>query len=234
MNIITSTLVILILGSAFPATAQVATQPKAPGIESGDYVWNEIKDEKLLALRANADRARGIETYRLCHGCHRTGAQGTPDGAYPNLAGQHDTVLIKQLVDIQVGQRDNPKMFPFASKHEISPQDIADLAVYLSSLPPPKEVGLGEGKKLARGESLYNKDCAKCHGRNGEGSAEKFYPKVADQHFLYLKREVKDIAIGKRRNSNPKMVSVVKRYNDEDIAAVSDYMARLGSRPEKR
>lgn len=233
MKYTASSIIALFLTLPSLAIAQVVQQPKAPGIESKNYVWSEIKDEKLLALRASADKARGAETYRLCHGCHRAGAQGMTDGTYPNLAGQHDTVLLKQMVDIQEGLRDNPKMFPFANKHEISPQDIADLSVYLSQLPPPKDVGVGSGKNLARGEALYNKDCAKCHGRVGEGSAEKFYPKVADQHYLYLEREIKDIASGKRRNSNQKMVNVVKKYKADEVQAVADYMSRLGNRATK-
>ena len=37
------------------------------------------------------------------------------DGTFPQLAGQHTTVLIKQMADIRAGERDNPTMYPFAA-----------------------------------------------------------------------------------------------------------------------
>ena len=220
-------LLLAMLCCAATASAQVTRQPKANGIESSSYVWNEIKDETLLALRTTGDRQRGALAYKVCHGCHRAGALGTSDGIYPRLAGQHDTVLIKQLVDIRTGRRDNPKMYPFASEHGITTQDIADLGAYLSTLPTPSDNGKGDGSRLTRGEALYLADCVSCHGKNGEGNEKKFYPRVAGQHFLYLKQEVAEIANGLRRNANPKMVEVVKRLKDDDIAALADYMSRL-------
>ena len=208
--------------------AEVATQPKSPGIESRDYVWNEVQDESLLALRATANSQRGAATYKLCHGCHKAGGLGDSGGGVPRLAGQHDTVLIKQLIDIRKGRRDNPTMYPFANEREVSTQDVADLSVYLSGLaaPPDNVKGSGSTDSLSHGQSLYGKDCASCHGKNGEGMAGKFYPKLAGQHFPYLSKQISDIASGARRNASPKMVKIVKRYSSKDIAAVADFLSR--------
>ena len=209
------------------AHAQSSVQPRTPGIESPGYVWNVVENEELRALRLGASAQRGAETYRICHGCHRAGAVGTTDGLYPRIAGQHDTFLIKQLVDIRAGRRDNAKMYPFANEHAISTQDIADLAAWLAAQPSPPDNGTGDGKQLARGENLFAKDCATCHGRRGEGQAEMFYPRVGRQHFGYLLQESRDIRDGKRRNANPKMVEAIKPYADTDLSAVADYMSRL-------
>lgn len=209
------------------AFAQATAQPRSPGIESNDYIWNEVKDEALLALRASADPGRGAVTYKLCHGCHRAGGLGSEDGLYPRLAGQHDTVLIKQLVDIRNGVRDNPKMYPFADQHAISTQDIADLAAYLSQQPAPLNNGRGPGTQVAAGAALYARDCASCHGKSGQGRPEKFYPRLAGQHYLYLKHELNEIATTGRRNANPKMVRVIKRYSESEMVAVADYLSRL-------
>jgi cytochrome c553 len=228
-------LALALLTCPLTVKAQVAVQPKAPGIEANDYIWNEVKDDALLALRASADAKRGAATYKLCHGCHQAGGVGSSDGLYPRLAGQHDTVLIKQLVDIRLGRRDNPTMFPFASEREISTQDVADLALYLSELPTPSDnaKGSGNARALVRGAKLFAKDCASCHGKKGQGVAEKFYPRLAGQHFPYLQKEIRDIATGTRRNANPKMVAVVKDYSDAEMTAVADYLSRL-PRPKKR
>lgn len=233
MNIFSPLIAFALLSCPLTSHAQVSVQPKAPGIESSDYIWNEVKDDALLALRACADAKRGAATYKLCYGCHKAGGVGSSDGLYPRLAGQHDTVLIKQLVDIRMGRRDNPTMFPFASEREISTQDVADLAVYLSALPTPPDNAKGSGKALARGAKLYARDCVSCHGKHGQGVAEKFYPRLAGQHFPYLQKEIRDIAKGTRRNANPKMVAVVKDYSDAEMTAVADYLSRL-PRPKKR
>lgn len=215
---------------AAPALAErPPEQPKAPGIESPGYVWNALTGEKVEALKRKGDARRGREAYQGCQGCHRADGSGRPDGSYPQLAGQHATVLIKQLADIREGRRDNPKMFPFASRHVIDVQDIADIAVYLASLPVPANNGKGPGTALERGRQLYEKDCKSCHGRHGEGNAAKFYPALAGQHYLFLVRELHDIRDGKRRNANPKMVKVVKPYTDAEMEAVSDYASRLSA-----
>jgi cytochrome c553 len=220
-------LVIAALLAVTTASAQVVVQPKATGIESGAYVWNEVTGEALTALRIKGDKARGLEAYRVCHGCHRAGALGSADGVYPRLAGQHDTVVIKQLVDVRTGRRDNPKMYPFASEHGITTQEIADLAAYLAALPSPPDNGKGDGATLASGKSLYARDCVRCHGRSGEGDAKRFYPRVAGQHYQYLLRQVREIAGGERRNANPAMAEVVRNYSEADAAAVADFMSRL-------
>lgn len=227
MNKLSLVVTAALLSAALASEAQVSVQPRSRGIESADYVWNEVREESLRTLRAGADAKRGAATYRLCHGCHRAGGLGSDDGLYPRLAGQHETVLIKQLADIRTGRRDNPTMFPFASEREVSPQDIADLAAYLAALPTPANNAKGNGKALARGKALYQKDCVVCHGKKGMGIGAEFYPRVAGQHYPYLKKEMTNIAKGVRRNANPRMAKIVQRYSEADIAAVADFMSRL-------
>jgi cytochrome c553 len=216
------------------AAAELPKQPYAPGIESPGYVWNQPNDEQMIALAHDADPQLGEEAYEVCRGCHQADGSGRGDALYPQLAGQHATVLIKQMVDVRAGRRDNPKMHPFVAEWVVSPQEVADIAAYLSQLPIPPGNLKGDGSALARGKILYDNDCATCHGAQGEGNAAEFYPRVAHQHFGYLDRESRLIRDGGRRNANPEMVKAIKGYSDIDIAAVSDYMSRLSSdaRPE--
>jgi cytochrome c553 len=190
-------------------------------------VWNELKGEKLEALRLKGDAARGAEAFEICQGCHKRGGGGSPSGAYPRLAGQHATVLIEQMSDIRSGERRNPKMVPFAGEHVLTTQEIADIAAYLQALPLGPNLGRGPGIALARGKALFARDCATCHGDKGEGDAGKFFPLVAGQHFRYLLREVRFIRDGNRGNANPDMVKVIKPYSDDDLEAVSDYISGL-------
>lgn len=207
--------------------AAVPQQPKAPGIESGTYTWNEQTGEKVEILKLKGDLERGKLAYRVCQGCHKADGSGRTDGTYPQLAGQHATVLIKQMADVREGRRENPKMFPFAGKHAVDMQEIADIAVYLQSLPLPSGNGKGPGAGLERGKELYQKDCQICHGNNGEGNGKKFYPLVAGQHYKYMVRQLQEIRDGKRRNANPKMVKAMQNYADVDVAVMADYLSRL-------
>ncbi|MDO9602377.1 MAG: c-type cytochrome [Rhodocyclaceae bacterium] len=192
-----------------------------------DPAWNEMYPVRVQAIQAKGDAVRGESKFVICQGCHRADGAGRIDGSYPRLAGQHVSVLIKQMTDVQTERRYNPKMQPFIHLHEVLPQHVADLAVYLNGLPVIADHGRGPGDKLQRGQELYTNDCASCHGKQGEGSDAEFYPRVSGQHFKYLVRESLTIRNGKRRNAHPKMVLVIKNYSEEDIEAVSSFMSHL-------
>jgi cytochrome c553 len=209
----------------------VACWPLAAQAQSVQ-AWNEIKGELAAALQAKGDPERGAMAFVPCQGCHRKDGSGKTSGAYPRLSGQHATVLMKQISDIRSGRRNNPKMEPYVEDHVADPADIADIAVYLASLPVPEENGRGPGTTVAAGKTLYDRDCVQCHGANGEGNNEKFYPMVAAQHYRYLLREMHYIRDGDRGNSNPDMVKVIKPYRDADLEALADYMAYL--RPPRK
>jgi len=213
--------------TTLPAASHAqAPPPKAEGIESEGYEWNEMIGEKVEALRLTGDPVAGEESYEVCGACHLPSGSGRPDGTFPQLAGQHTTVLIKQMADIREGRRDNPIMYPFA-KTLIDPQELANTAAYIQTLPIPPNNGRGPGTDLERGKTVYERECTSCHGPFGEGDAEKFYPVLAGQHYKYLLRQVEDIQQKRRRNANPDMVKVVVELSDEELQAVVDYMSRL-------
>lgn len=192
----------------------------------------QIDPEMARILAVKGDPAKGEEAYVICRGCHRADASGKAEAGYPQLAGQHPSVIIKQMVDVRAGRRDSPKMHPFITGEVVPGEDIAHIAAYLYTLPVPNTNGKGSGRMLDLGKHLYVRDCASCHGKQGEGDGAKFYPRVAGQHYAYLYRESKESRDKGRRNSNPDMVRLIKHYTNDDIAAVSDYMSRLA--PAKR
>ncbi len=214
-------IVLLAGGSAWAQEAK-----KSAGIESKGYKWNAQAGEKIEALKKKGDVKAGEEAYEVCSACHLPSGAGRSDGTFPQLAGQHTTVLIKQIADIRAGLRDNPIMYPFAITLT-DPQQLANVAAYISSLPIPHDNGKGPGTDLDRGKQLFEKDCKVCHGDHGQGDAAKFFPVLAGQHYKYLLRQATDIRDGRRRNANPDMVKVIKSYSDKDIDAIVDFMSRL-------
>ena len=200
--------------------------PKGKGIESEGYVWNKMMGEEAAALKLKGDPVNGEDIFEVCSACHLPSGAGRPDGTFPQLAGQHSTVIIKQIADIRAGRRDNPIMYPFAKTMENS-QDLADVAAYIQTLPIPQDNGKGPGTDLKRGDELFHKDCVSCHGEHGEGNASKFYPVLAGQHYKYMLRQIRDIKALRRRNANPDMVKVVAELDDSDLQALVDYLSRL-------
>ncbi len=183
--------------------------------------------DDILKIKGNAKN--GEEVYEVCSACHLPDGMGRSDGSLPVVAGQHEKVLVKQMIDIRTGHRDNPTMYPFAQSME--PQDIADSAAYMAKLKLKTSNGKGPGKDLKRGAELYAKDCQSCHKDNGVGDAAKFVPLLTAQHYEYTLRQMEEMREGKRKNADKDMMKVVKTYSKADIAAVADYMSRL--KPKK-
>ena len=193
-----------------------------------------LPSDLQAALALQGDAARGKLVYDdECSACHRKDGRGRPNADTPRLAGQHASVIVKQLVDIRAGRRINPPMKPLVDGPAITPQAIADLAAYLQSMPVPDGTAKGPGTGVARGRALYDKDCASCHGSSGEGRAADFSPMVAAQHYPYLLRELQQIKTGARGNSNADMAKLLQGYGTADLEAVADYMAQLPAPPRR-
>ena len=77
------------------------------------------------------DVAAGKAKAAMCAACH--GASGVSiSPMWPNLAGQQEAYLAKQLRDFKSGQRKDPVMGGLAKP--LSDEDIANLAAYYASL----------------------------------------------------------------------------------------------------
>lgn len=220
--------------SAIVASFMVIAAPVMAAGTEAEAGWNEAGGEQDEALTLTPDHENGIYTYEVCSACHQLNGWGLPDGTFPQLSGQHASVIIKQLADIRAQNRDNPTMYPFALPSEIGgAQSIMDVATYISKLPMNPDNGKGAGDNLEHGEKLYKDNCVECHGANGEGDPVKFYPLIQAQHYNYLIRQFEWIRDGKRRNANPDMVKQIAEFSDADMAAVMDYVSRQKPPAEK-
>lgn len=199
--------------------------------------WNESDGEKEEAMLLKPDLEHGKAVYETCAICHSPEGWGTSDGRFPQLAGQHRNVIIKQLADIRARNRDVPTMYPFALPRSIGgPQTLADVSAYITKLPmnPVNSKGLWpEGtRQYEEGRKLYKYYCVECHGKEGEGDNEKFYPRIQGQHYEYLLRQMHWIAHGRRRNANPDMVEAIKEMSGIELSLVINYVSQMPV-PEK-
>lgn len=221
------------LGMAYGPGVGFAQQVEPPvesppaestAVESTDWIEAAGKSAEALRLRGNV--GDGERAFVVCSHCHLPSGAGRVDGRIPQLAGQHRSVLIKQLIDIREGARENPLMEPFA-RTIVDRQLLADVAIYLETLPIPRDNGRGSGAGLEVGGMLYQRDCSPCHGGEGEGNGAAFIPVLAGQHYEYTLRQLREIAALKRKNIHPGMRAVVQSYTSEQLQAIADYVSRL-------
>ena len=199
----------------------------APLLPAAEQRVDQAVQQVEAAIHLTPDIDNGRKVYRLCAVCHMPEGWGTEDGYYPQVAGQHATVIIKQIADILARNRDTPTMFPFTLLENLQPQELADVAAYLEHQPMTRDNGFGPGTDLDRGKKLYEENCVDCHGKAGEGIAKEYMPLIQGQHYNYLVRQFEWIRDGKRRNADEEMVEQIQGFTDRDISAVMDYTSRL-------
>lgn len=215
-----------------------ATAPVAIAVKSGPTVEemrarSRREADKALTLKPNLKN--GLEIYRTCALCHEPEGWGLPNGSVPQIAGQHRSVVIKQIADIRAGNREAVLMAPYATLEAVGgAQAIADVAGYIDTLEisVANHKGPGSELELELGAKLYAEHCVSCHGESGAGNADEYVPRIQSQHYSYLVRQFARIKSGKRRNSNAKMVEQIQALTESDRNAILDYVSRLTPPPE--
>ena len=131
------------------------------------------RTEFLEAAKLTPDIQHGKELFETCAACHGQNGRGTADGSVPAIAGQHGSVLLKQLVDFRHEQRWDERMAHFTDRHHLpGAQDLTDVAAYASKLPrfPMMSDAIGDGAFLHEGASVYFRVCEACHGPLGQAT----------------------------------------------------------------
>ena len=186
-----------------------------------------------VSLWAAGDPAAGKEKSAVCQGCH--GADGNSYGPeWPNLAGQHTSYLVKQILNFQDGTRTNETMNGMVIG--LSKQDVEDIAAYFASqslqpLTPETDVEvIKTGRKIYKGGNRYSgvPACAGCHGPNAAGNSPAAFPHLAGQKTTYVVKTLKDFKSGARANDvNEIMRNIATRLTENEITAVAAYLSTL-------
>jgi len=172
----------------------------------------------------------GSRLYAPCVVCHQPSAWGSPDGAIPNLAGQQKRYLEKQLELFRSGARMDIAMEIVAVHPKFgNPQNIVAIASYLSGLEANPNPVYGSGQHLRLGQELFAHICAACHGIDGRGESGNRVPRIAGQHYPYLRRQIESAAELHKDLAPPEMTSALRGMRPSEKDAVADYVARLGN-----
>ena len=180
--------------------------------------------------QAAPTKSDGRRLYAPCVVCHQPNAWGSPDGIIPNLAGQQRRYLEKQLAVFRSGAREDTAMQVVAVHPTFSnQQNIVVLASYLSGLDVNPNPVNGSGEHLRVGQELYAHICAACHGADGRGEQGNRVPRIAGQHYPYLRRQIEAAATLHKDLAPPEMTSALRGMRPQEKDALADYISRLGN-----
>lgn len=187
------------------------------------------------------DAAAGKDKAAACAACH--GPQGaSPAPNFPNLAGLGEKYLLKQLRDIQSGQRVVVEMT--GQLDGKSAADLADISAYYAAQPRSWAGARKDAKSLALGEKIYRAGnletgvaaCTGCHSPVGNGNAPAGYPALGGQHAAYIAKQLHAFRDGahdptwdgaRANDENAVMRGVAAQLNDQEIDALANYISGL-------
>ncbi len=182
------------------------------------------------ALAAGSKEA-GQAKAATCSACH--GMDGNSlNPEWPNLAGQGEAYIVRQLQAFKAGQRQNVLMSPMAAI--LSDEDMADLAAYFSS--QTVRGGEADPSKFKTGQRVYRSGkvneqvmaCAGCHGPDGRGNAPAGWPSVHGQHSTYVAAQLRAYKSGARTTDpNQMMRTVAASLSEDEIDAVASFIQGL-------
>jgi len=210
----------LLAALALPGLAASPALTYAAGVSEQEYQG---------VLHARADSVLGETLFLTCAACHGNDAAGASDGSVPALAGQHFRVLASELVDYRHDRRWDLRMQHFSDQHHLKDaQDIANVASYLSGLPPKAAPVHTDGEFVQHGAQVYARLCVSCHGAMGQGDDLQRAPRLAGQHYEYLLRQMHDAVEGRRPNFPRDHVRLLEHFERADFVGLADYLTRLG------
>ena len=218
MRKLMATLLVTLLAGAGVAAGQSSTARQERDAEFTEGAYLE------------PDLQHGAELYETCAACHGKDGRGTEDGEIPAIAGQHGSVLQKQITDFRHDQRWNERMQNFTDRHHLpDAQAVTDVAAYVAYLKrfPPSLMGIGDGTALGEGASVYFQKCERCHGPIGQGDLLKNRPRLAGQHYAYLLRQLQDTAANRRPGMDAAHVAWLRELSPVQMRGVADYLSRL-------
>ena len=201
------------VGAASEVAATPPVAPAVPEVASAPGVIPSL-EERLL----------------LCAGCHN------PDGnsiipENPRLSGLDAKYIVRQLEDFKSGTRSNPTMSAIIPMVDAS--EFKALGKFFSQQNRLSSES-ANAELVAKGKQIFEEGvlataapaCSGCHGEDGSGSDA--FPRLNGQNPAYVINQLTNFKNGGRTNDKKGLMqAVAKRLNEEEIAAVAEYMSTL-------
>lgn len=159
---------------------------------------------------------------QTCFACH--GEKGVSQiSTNPVLAGQQFYYMYVQLKDFKSGLRESPIMSPIVKNMEKA--DLRLIAEYFSEQEWPKLDYKATANEATAGKKVVDAgQCPACH--LGDFSGNSRNPRLANQHFDYLKSTMTAFKNKTRKNAQP-MNSLFATFSEEEINAVAKYLSSV-------
>ncbi len=172
---------------------------------------------------AAADAAMD-EMIKPCVGCHGTDGVGS-SSKIPFINWQLPKYLFDAMIVFQEGGRITavPKHIPKAWTKD----EVKKVAEHFGNNRAPRSRQPANTAKVARGETIHNDRCVKCHEDNGRATDSKSgaSPILAGQSVEFLTAQSAMYLAGKRKFTSPEFRDSYKDLSDADAEAVSHFYA---------
>ena len=218
-----------VICSAIGLPVRTPQAPVQTGPPASNVAWTATTRQLLSEGKAARGAALAAATCNNCHGANGIGT----DAIFPNLAGQSQAAIYKQLEDFRSGRRDAAVMGAYVTA--LSPQDVRDLAAHYAALPDPfaaagaagAPAGAAARRLVEVGDPLRGiAACAACHGPLGVTAGA---PGLRGQQRAYLEVQLQALASGSRHNDiSAQMRSVARQLTAQEISALAAYYASPG------
>lgn len=199
------------------------------------------------AIQAEAPAGdTGKEINGVCAACHGEYGQGGKRGEYPRIAGQRAAYLKDQLKSFRARKRINLPMYPYTQERELSDADIEAVSEYLAAIELPTKwpefkdsddaltrlaatekvmiIPRAEGD-LQNGKTLYQKECAACHAKDGRGRGK--FPMLIGQYTNYLMKQAEAYIKGERPHDEEGTVGILNRLKAQDMQDILAYLTSI-------
>ena len=185
----------------------------------------------------DGDATRGETYFAVCAACHGADGAGNQELHAPNLTGQYDWYLARQLRNTIAGIRGTDPRDEYGAQMRSmalslnGDQAVDDVVAYILTLDHVPAATTGGGD-AARGQAAYVV-CGACHGVAGEGNVALNSPRLAGQHDWYIMGQLQAYKEGIRgthpedafgTQMRPMAMTLV---TDQSIADVAAYISSM-------
>ncbi len=197
-----------------------------------------IPEQAPADALGKGDPVKGKQYFAVCQTCHGEGGHGNPELHAPQIAGQAEWYLLRQVTNFRAGVRGAHPQDTFGAQMRAmsltlpDEQAVRDVVAYVRTFPEHRGERTIEGD-LENGERVFLQ-CAVCHGSRAEGQQLFGAPRLNGMSDWYLVSQLAKLKAGIRGHHRDddrglQMSSVTRLFADE--RAMNDVIAYIQTLP---